>query len=421
MTARDDFDRTLADWLDAEAVSPVPLGGLDQALDATRRRTPRPAWLARVGSQWIGSAGSSTGPRVGPSGSRALILLALVAVILGGALAGTVLVGGVLGPRPSPSLVRPRVVVPPSSLVPPRALVPSPSPISTHSVARNGAIAVTREGAIALIDPVTGKTVKTIPVGSAEVGDLTWAPDGRRLAFTAPGGVWVMDVSDGTSEQILSCGEGADGCTIAWSPEGSRIAVAHGDTLELVDPDGSNRATLWRQIHPVGRGGLSQPTWSPDGSRIALNGWIGQGRGLYTIDRDGSDLTPLLGPLPGIGTYDPAWSPEGSTIAYFGSTDIRVCRESRVTSTTTCDDQWQLHVMSLRLDGSEPRELHEAGICYCIGGAPSLTWSPEGTSLAFVGFESDTFPGGLTVMNADGSELRQVTEDGGGPAWQPVP
>jgi len=77
--------------------------------------------------------------------------------------------------------------------------------------------------------------------------------------------------------------------------------------------------------------------------------------------------------------------------------------------------------MSLRLDGSEPRELHEAGICYCIGGAPSLTWSPEGTSLAFVGFESDTFPGGLTVMNSEGTGLRQVADDGGGPAWQPVP
>ena len=48
MTARDDFDRTLAAWLDAEAVSPLPLGGLDQALDATRRRSPRSAWLVRV-------------------------------------------------------------------------------------------------------------------------------------------------------------------------------------------------------------------------------------------------------------------------------------------------------------------------------------------------------------------------------------
>jgi Tol biopolymer transport system component len=77
--------------------------------------------------------------------------------------------------------------------------------------------------------------------------------------------------------------------------------------------------------------------------------------------------------------------------------------------------------MSLRLDGSEPRELHEAGTCYCLGGAPSLTWSPDGTSLAFVGFGSGTFPGGLTVMNANGNGLRQVTDDGGDPAWQPVP
>ena len=63
MTARDDFDRTLADWLDAEAVSPIPLGGLDQALDATRRRSPRAVWLARVGGHWIGGPGSSTGLR----------------------------------------------------------------------------------------------------------------------------------------------------------------------------------------------------------------------------------------------------------------------------------------------------------------------------------------------------------------------
>src|SRR4029078_3760716 len=40
---------------------------------------------------------------------------------------------------------------------------------------------------------------------------------------------------------------------------------------------------------------------------------------------------------------------------------------------------------------------------------------------AFVGFRSDTFPGGLTVMNADGTGLRQVADAGGGPAWQPVP
>jgi WD40 repeat protein len=355
-------------------------------------------------------------PRVSPLprrrfGSRRGVTL-LAAAALVGVLAGSAAIGArFLIPPPIPAVV-------PSQLP---SLHSSSPPVLIHPVARNGAIAVTREGAIVLIDPVIGKSVETIAIDSTGAGDITWAPDGRRLAFTATGGVWVMDVSDRTSEQILSCGEGPDGCTIAWAPDGLRIAVAHGDALELVDPDGSNRDSLFVQEHPVGHSGLTQPTWSPDGSRIAFNGWIGRGRGLYTVNRDGSDPTTLLGPVPGIGTFDPAWSPDGSTIAYIGSTDIRVCRENSFTSTTSCDDQWQLHVMSLALDGSEPRELHEAGTCYCLGFAPSLTWSPDGQSMALDIPGGDGVPSGLVVMSADGTGLRQLLEDAGTPAWQPLP
>ena len=341
-------------------------------------------------------------------------------------LAGTATVGGGrFRDRPAPSAGLPSETLFQAATSASPSLIQSPSPVPTLRLAHNGAIAVTRESAIALIDPVTGKTVKTLAVGSEGAWELTWAPDGRQARVRGqkmPEGVWVMDVSDGTSQQILACGEGPDGCTIAWAPDGSRIAVAHGGTLELLDPDGSDRTTLFVQQHPVDRGGLSQPTWSPDGRRIAFAGWLGgavkDGQGLYAVNRDGSDPTLLLGPVPGLGVFDPAWSPNGSTIAYIGSTDVRVCRDA---SATSCSDQWQLHVMSLPLDGSEPHELHEAGICYCIGAAPSLTWSPDGTSLAFVGLGSDTFPGGLTVMNADGTGLRQVTDDGDRPAWQPVP
>ena len=70
MTAHDDFDRTLAGWFEADALSPVPVGGLERVADATRRRTPRPAWISRVGSDWVGTvprAGSSTGAGALPS------------------------------------------------------------------------------------------------------------------------------------------------------------------------------------------------------------------------------------------------------------------------------------------------------------------------------------------------------------------
>ena len=43
MTGHDDFNRTLADWFDADALSPTPAGGLERVIDASRRRKPRPA------------------------------------------------------------------------------------------------------------------------------------------------------------------------------------------------------------------------------------------------------------------------------------------------------------------------------------------------------------------------------------------
>ena len=56
MTGHDDFDRTLVGWFEADALSPGPADAHDRVLDVTRRRRPRPAWLADLGSQWVGEA-----------------------------------------------------------------------------------------------------------------------------------------------------------------------------------------------------------------------------------------------------------------------------------------------------------------------------------------------------------------------------
>ena len=177
-----------------------------------------------------------------------------------------------------------------------------------------------------------------------------------------------MDVSDAISQQVVTCGIDQNACSIAWSPDGARIAVAQAGRLELVDLDGDNRTVIHEEQ------GIVQRVWSPDGGRIAFQIIGGnpdaQRRRLVTIERDGSDRTELLGPLPGIGVWDPAWSPDGSTIAYLGSTHVRVCDGS---STENCQDEWDMHVMAIDLDALEPPELARAGrVLYRLCAGPGL-------------------------------------------------
>src|SRR5262245_55167838 len=91
-----DIDRALADWVRADAAAPVPAQGLEQALAGVRRHEPRPAWRARPGSHW-----GWTSPRhVAGVGVRAWVAVALVALVVGGA----IFVGsGGLEPTPPPS------------------------------------------------------------------------------------------------------------------------------------------------------------------------------------------------------------------------------------------------------------------------------------------------------------------------------
>ena len=66
---------------------------------------------------------------------------------------------------------------------------------------------------------------------------------------------------------------GAAHCSLAWSSDGSRIAVAHDGMIELIDPEGGNRSTLVELP-----GFIGQPTWSPDGERIAFRVVSGEDR-----------------------------------------------------------------------------------------------------------------------------------------------
>jgi Tol biopolymer transport system component len=237
------------------------------------------------------------------------------------------------------------------------------------------------------------------------------------------GPVYVIDASGGTRQRIWDCGIEANGCTIAWSPDGTRIAVGHVTELVLIDPDGTNEARFFLPV-----GSVSQPTWAPDGTRIAFHSIdIGRGGGLedqdrrlYVVDRDGSNLTAIGGPAKGYGFWDPAWTPDGRSIAYLGSTPHRSC-SSTVGAATTCDDDWLLHLAIVDLDGTPPRDVVDTGACHCLGFMPGMTVSPDGRQAALVVPSGSDRDWGLEIVNVDGTGKRPVTPGWGPVAWQPIP
>lgn len=151
----------------------------------------------------------------------------------------------------------------------------------------------------------------------------TWSPDGTMLAFASMAegdeNIYVMN-ADGSEVRAVTSGPGTK-THPSWSPDGTEIVytVDGADQLWSVSVDGGS-PTLLRECE----NGCQWPVWSPDGSEFAFVGWEEDEPGVYwprihVATAAGAAATLLPGGF--FYGHQPSWSPDGVKLALLGSMD----------------------------------------------------------------------------------------------------
>ena len=246
---------------------------------------------------------------------------------------------------------------------------------------------------------------------------FAWSPDGQRIAFVSDreGATDLYSVSiDGSDLLNLTRGRAtpagwAISATeqVSWSPDGKRVAfAAQNKGINVVNADGS-RHTVISRLHPASmedqEGNVTgtvdvsldmAPRWSLGGENIAY--LVGAGE-LHVMRSDGTGDTWITGGSKGTEVNHFAWSPEGKRIAF-----SPIGGPISVTNS----------------DGSCTTQLSDGDAGW--GDWPS--WSPDGRRIAFAANRQGNI--GLFVMNDDGSgQVSIANGDPGGVAsvtWSPV-
>jgi Tol biopolymer transport system component/DNA-binding SARP family transcriptional activator len=236
----------------------------------------------------------------------------------------------------------------------------------------------------------------------------SWTPDGSLVRFISCSGGgscrWVVAPRTGGAMTPLELPAGVTtgAPELAWSPDGSRVALFRGDTLSVASARDGIRALFAMDAQHRRFGNLHSLAWSPDGRRIAFVngsrrwyfiGWETDPASIWVMDLDdGGAREVVRGPAT---NWSPTW-----------------LDERRLLFTSNRDGPRGIYLVEMGRSGArgEPRLV--------LGGVDShtLSYDPAAGRLAFARYRVDltirTYPldraGVLSIRDGESLDLENL-------------
>jgi dipeptidyl aminopeptidase/acylaminoacyl peptidase len=233
------------------------------------------------------------------------------------------------------------------------------------------------------------------------------------IAFDSGGDIVVSNV-DGSGWRQLTSGPGWD-VQPTWSPDGTRIAyqslLTEQRIVELIvmEADGSNRTMIGTKPATVDVSGAvsldwSRVAWSPDSRSVAYTGLVDGRPEIFVARADGTSLMMIGDPI--LESQDPAWSPDGGRIAFRGGR-FDADRGIYLMNSDGSD------VRRLTTTDPNPQSVTDSYFAYF--------WSPDGRSIAYTTWEP-LYAQQIWVVNVDDGVARSISDTSSYnefPAWSP--